>query len=90
MPTPLEVGATTAGVPRHYAHSYERCRDPHPCPISPIPIKREASTGGATPRQLCRVARGTRPHSYDAGEVVMCGSGEGICCGRGRTAPTVV
>ena len=35
MPTLLKVGPTTAGVPRHYTHSYERCRTPHPSLPSP-------------------------------------------------------
>ena len=46
MPTPLKVGTTTAGVPRHYAHSYERCRTPHRS-LAPIPIWREVSAGDA-------------------------------------------
>ena len=45
MPTPLDEGATTAGVPRHYAHSYERCRTPQPSFALPIPIRREVSDG---------------------------------------------
>ena len=47
MPTPLDEGATTAGVPRHYAHSYERCCTPQPSLASPIPIWREVSAGDA-------------------------------------------
>ena len=47
MPTPLDEGATTAGVPRHYAHSYERCRTPQPSLASSIPIWREVSAGDA-------------------------------------------
>ena len=60
MPNPLEKGATTAGVPRHYAHSYERCRTPLPSIAAPIPTKREGSAGRAAPRHFCCAARGTR------------------------------
>ena len=62
MPTPLEEGITTAGVPRHYAHSYERCRTPQSSIASPIPMRREGSgsAGDAAPRHFCCAARGTR------------------------------
>ena len=60
MPTPLEEGASTAGVPRHYAHSYERCRTPHCSLAPPIPIWHEVSARDAAPRHFCCAARGTR------------------------------
>ena len=56
MPTPLKVGATTAGVPRHYAHSYERCRTR----IVPLPPQSYLARGF---RRECRASlRGCRPH----------------------------
>ena len=52
MPTPLEEGTTTTGVPRHYTHSYERCRTPHPLLALPIPMRWGVSAGDATPHVI--------------------------------------
>ena len=52
MPTPLEEGIATIGVPRHYTHSYERCRTPHPLLALPIPMRWGVSAGDATPHAI--------------------------------------
>ena len=66
MPTPLEEGATRAGVPRHRAHFYERRDADLHCPgvpPPPIPMSMEAPASSASPPPHSHGATGVRKYS---------------------------
>ena len=76
MPTPLKVGTTRAGVPRHRAHFYERRDADLHCPgvpPPPIPMSMEAPASSASPppipmerRASASIPTGTEGSSWDA------------------------